>query len=206
MSENLLTHKQKDALQEAGNISAAYAATALSKLLGETIMMDVTECKITQIEKIPETFGDVQNLMIAVYMKFKQMERTQIVMLFPQKTACRLCDMFKRKDVGTTTEIGGTEVAILTEIGNICICAYMNALSKMLDLQLTPTPPIVATDMIGAILDIVAINVEVIEDLAVLIETAFIHKNGRCKGHLLFMPDQESKMLIVDSFKFKDDQ
>jgi chemotaxis protein CheC len=114
--------------------------------------------------------------------------------------------MFKRKDVGTTTEIGGTEVAILTEIGNICICAYMNALSKMLDLQLTPTPPIVATDMIGAILDIVAINVEVIEDLAVLIETAFIHKNGRCKGHLLFMPDQESKMLIVDSFKFKDDQ
>jgi chemotaxis protein CheC len=195
-----LKPRQKDALQEAGNIAAAHAATALSKIINEKIMIDVTECMLTSVEKIPESFGDVTSEVVAVYMDIQQMEKGFIMILFSHGSAVELCNMFSKIENGKDREISDRDIAVLTEIGNICICAYLNALSKMLDNVLTPTPPMVAKDMIGAILDNIATNASEIDDSAILIETDFIHRYGRSKGQLLFMPDKTFKQMIIKSF------
>jgi chemotaxis protein CheY-P-specific phosphatase CheC len=128
------------------------------------------------------------------------MEKGFIMILFSHGSAVELCNMFSKIENGKDREISDRDIAVLTEIGNICICAYLNALSKMLDNVLTPTPPMVAKDMIGAILDNIATNASEIDDSAILIETDFIHRYGRSKGQLLFMPDKTFKQMIIKSF------
>jgi chemotaxis protein CheY-P-specific phosphatase CheC len=54
MNDFDMSEKQKDALQEAGNIAAGSAATALSTLLGERVMIDATNCRIKDLEKVPQ--------------------------------------------------------------------------------------------------------------------------------------------------------
>jgi chemotaxis protein CheC len=199
--QKILSAKEKDALQEAGNIAAAYAATALSKIIGDEVMLDVTECKLILVDKIPKTLGKETNRVVAVNMLIPNRDLCSILMLFPHDSACQLCDIFYKLETGTTTEVSQKELDALTEIGNICICAYLNALSKLLGIELWPAPPAVASDMIGSILEEVAVSADAVNEYAILIETNFIHKQDRTKGHFLFLLDKDSKEAIFKVFK-----
>ena len=66
MDMEVMSDREKDALQEAGNIAAASAATALSKLVNQKIMIDVTECKLTKVDNIPQILGGPTELVVAV--------------------------------------------------------------------------------------------------------------------------------------------
>ena len=201
MNNYILSDREKDALQEAGNIAAAYAATALSQLVGESIIIDVTECKITKVDQIPHAFGEITDSVVAINMVIPSRKLCSIVMIFPKDSATELCDMFTKKKRGTTKKITENEINALTEIGNICICAYLNAISRLLDIEFLPSPPAVACDMVGSILEDVAISADAIDDFAILIETNFIHKYGHNKAHLLFIPDLEARDAILRKFK-----
>lgn len=201
MKKYTLSEKERDALSEAGNIAAGSAATALSKIVGEKVMIDVTECKLTKVDKIPQAFGDVTNLVVAINMEIPNRKLCSILMLFPNKSAMDLCDLFTHKELGTTKEITDREIGVLTEIGNICICAYLNGLSKLLKVEFMPMPPSVAADMVGSILESVAISADEINEYAIIIETNFIHKYGNNKGLFLFILDKESKEAIFNVFK-----
>jgi chemotaxis protein CheC len=196
----VMSEREKDALQEAGNIAAGSAATALSKLVSEKIMIDVTECKLTRVDEIPQILGGPTELVVAVNMVIPNRKLCSILMLFPHKSAKELCDMFSKRKLGTTKEITPDELNSLTEIGNICICAYLNALSKLLDIILMPSPPSVASDMIASILQDVAISADEIGEYAIIIETNFLHKYGSNKGHFMFILDQKSKEAIFNVF------
>jgi len=196
-----MSGRQKDALQEAGNIAAGSAATALSTLLGEKVMIDATDCSIKDLEKVPHAFGDVTKQVVAVYMGIQDMNHGSIQMLFSHQSAMMLCDMFSKKRTGMTKEITDREIEILAEIGNICICAYLNTLSKLMGITLMPYPPAVAVDMIGPILEAIATDFDTVGESAVMIETDFIHTYGKSKGHFLFIPDEETKQMILRMFK-----
>jgi chemotaxis protein CheC len=198
-----LNGKEKDALQEAGNIAAAYAATALSKMIGEEIMLSVTQCKLINVDKIPRVLGKKTDMVVAVNMVIPTRNLCSILMLFPYEAAKVLCDLFFKKKRGSTKKINEKEITALTEIGNICICAYLNALSKLLNVELLPTPPSVASDMVGSILQEVAISADAVNESAILIETKFLHKKGENKGHFLFILDRKSKEAIFKVFKVK---
>ncbi|MBE9522696.1 MAG: chemotaxis protein CheC [Proteobacteria bacterium] len=202
MNDFDMSERQKDALQEAGNIAAGSAATALSTLLmGERVMIDATDCRIVDLEKVPQALGDVTKQVVAVYMGVQDMNHGSIQMIFSHQSAMILCDMFSKNWTGGTKEITDREIAILSEIGNICICAYLNTLSKLMGITLMPYPPAVAVDMIGPILEAIATDFDAVGESAVIIETEFIHRYGKSQGHFLFILDEESKQRILRMFK-----
>ena len=201
MNDFDMSERQKDALQEAGNIAAGSAATALSTLLGERVMINATDCRIKDLEKVPQALGDVTKQVVAVYMGVQEMNHGSIQMIFSHQSAMMLCDMFSKNWTGGTKEITDREIAILAEIGNICICAYLNTLSKLMGITLMPYPPAVAVDMIGPILEAIATDFDAVGESAVIIETEFIHRYGKSKGHFLFILDEESKQRILRMFK-----
>jgi chemotaxis protein CheY-P-specific phosphatase CheC len=100
-----------------------------------------------------------------------------VLMFIPYDTALKFIDMFTKSKLGTTKEIAYREYVVLTELGTICLCGYLNALSKLLDSQYIPTPPAVACDAVDSILEE--------------------------SGYFLFIPDNESKEAIFRFFKVK---
>ncbi|MGA1822027.1 MAG: chemotaxis protein CheC [Thermoplasmatota archaeon] len=196
-----MSERHKDALQEAGNIAAGSAATALSTLIGERVMIDATDCSIKDLEKVPQALGDVTKPVVAVYMGVRDMNHGSMQMIFSHQSAMMLCDMFSKNWTQTTKEITDREIEILAEIGNICICAYLNTLSKLMGIPLMPYPPAVAVDMIGPILEAIAADFDAVGESAVIIETDFIHSYGKSKGHFLFILDEGSKQRMLRIFK-----
>jgi chemotaxis protein CheC len=201
MDELKMTDKEKDALSEAGNIAAGYAVSALSELLGEDIMIDVTKCQFVNINKITEAFDNPKNFVVGLNMLIPTTNLCSVLMFLPYKSAMEYCDKFAKNKIGTTKEISYKEYVFLAEIGTISLCAYLNALSKLLNITLLPTPPAVACDVMSSILEDVAPSAETFNDNAILIETNFEHKSSENKGNILFIPDGESKDAIFKAFK-----
>ena len=60
---------QLDAIREVGNIGTGNAATALSKLLGRMIDMDVPKAELVSIYELAEHYGDPTELIAAVFVR-----------------------------------------------------------------------------------------------------------------------------------------
>jgi chemotaxis protein CheC len=192
---------QMDALRELGNIAAAHAATALSKLLSKEILIDVTESSLYEVEGLPYALGDIDKKVFAVYMDIEEDNRGIILMILPYNKAIQLSDMFLgNNNIGIEREVEEDDREVITEIGNICVCAYLNAISKFLDISLIPAPPGLAIDMLGAILEFPASVIGENSDFALVIETKMIHDNSIFPGIILFLPDNTSQDLILERF------
>ena len=71
--------------------------------------------------------------------------QASVLLLFTPSDAELMCNLL---GVEAGTEIG---VSALMEIGNIVGTSYVNALAEMTGMEIEPTPPAAATDMLGAI-------------------------------------------------------
>jgi chemotaxis protein CheC len=85
----------------------------------------------------------------------------------------------------------GTEMALsaLQEIGNVLGASYTGALGTMTGLQLDPTPPQAATDMLGAIVASVLLAPGEDHDAVLLLDSALTVEGGdECSPSFLFIP------------------
>jgi chemotaxis protein CheC len=200
MEKILVKPRQKDALQEAGNIAAGYAVNALSKLIDERIMIDVTKCKLVQTENINKAISERDEFVVAINMLIPMKNLCSVLMFIPYEAALEYCDKFTHKEAGTTKQISYKEFVVLAEIGTISLCAYLNALSKLLSIRLLPTPPAVACDVISSILEDVAPSADTIKNNAIVIKTKFELPSNEHYGIILFIPDRDSKHAIFRIF------
>lgn len=196
-----LSKMQIDALCEIGNIGAAHAATALSSMLGETIMIDVTQSHVIGLEDMQNLFGKPSDKAAGVFMQVSGNGKHNLLMLFPYDKTLQLVDMFFKRPIGSSSSLSEKDNSALCEIGNVCACAYLNALSSLLDITLFPTVPGLAVDMMGAILQFPVLEMGMRTDYIIIIKSQFIRDNDRFNGYFLFMPDSEVQEAIMNKFK-----
>lgn len=191
---------QMDALREMGNIAAAHAATALSKLLSEEILIDVSESHLYLVEDLPNGVSLMADKVAVVYIDVHQDQRGIILFVFPYEQALRLSKMFLKQVDESKSDLDEYDQAAICEIGNILACAYLNAISKFLGITLIPSPPGLAVDMLGAILEFPASIIGDRSDLALVIESKFIYDGKAFPGLILFMMEPKSQELILTKF------
>jgi chemotaxis protein CheC len=80
----------------------------------------------------------------------------------------------------------------LTEVGNILSSSYMNALSQFCRLNMRLTPPALAIDMAGALIDVILIQLSASGNLALVIETNFFQGDRALEGYFFILPDPDS--------------
>src|SRR5579862_1473356 len=142
--EDLRTLKaiQLDALREVANIGAGHAATALSQMIGETIMISVPTINVSRLEDVPPQVSAPDEPVAAVLMHMLGDLTGRTLLVFPRRTALRLAGLLLRRptdpDAYAFTEM---EQSAIKEAGNILSSAYMNALSDFMGMMLLPSPP-----------------------------------------------------------------
>lgn len=191
---------QEDALKELGTMGAGHAATALSKLVNQKVQMSVPHAKLIQLKEIPKIFKSEQKIYTAVYMEVISEIKAGMMLIFSNKNAIRLSNILNKREDTILKELG---VSSLKECANICINAYLNALNNFIDLWFTPTIPSLVTDMIGAILDGVAIEFSQKGESALVIENQLKVGEKALTAHIVFFPSDESLKLILDTLDEK---
>ena len=185
-----------DALTEAGNIGAGHAATSLSKMLRENIMNHSSTSKLVPIHKVPEALGGAEKVVAGIYTTFSGELTGGILMLFPEQSVNTISKILCDSEI---RDMKLTEIqnSMLCEIGNICLCWYLEAIGKLVGIDIIPTPPVAAYDMIGAVIDLPLIELGKMADSALVILTEFKGEVHEIEGIFLMLPEPESQREIA---------
>jgi chemotaxis protein CheC len=107
-----------------------------------------------------------------------------VLLLFTPKDAELMCGLL---GVEADSEYG---ISALMEIGNIVGASYINALGQMIGMDLEPTPPAAASDMMGAIVQTVLAERAGAGDVALLLDSDLVVEGEDCSVSFLLVPDQ----------------
>src|SRR5215217_6761032 len=115
---------QLDALREVANIGAGHAATALSQMVGETIMISVPTINVSRLEDVPPQVSDPDQPVAAVLMHMLGDLTGRTLLVFPRRTAIRLAGLLVVRILAEADSAEMQQSAI-KEAGNILSSAYM---------------------------------------------------------------------------------
>jgi chemotaxis protein CheC len=198
-----LNAAQLDALREVANIGAGHAATALSQMTGQTIMISVPRIFIAPLEDVPPHVSGPEEPVAAVLMQMLGDLTGQTLLVFPEPTALRLAELMLRRPRGSSPALGELEQSAIKEAGNILSGQYMNALSDFMGMVLLPSPPSMAIDMSAAVLESTYLQFGTDRDMVVCVESEFIMKelSETLRGFFLLLPDAPSLQVMLKTLK-----
>jgi len=189
--------KVLEVIKEFANIGAGSAATALSSLMDVELMNEVTSCSILPMSKVSDWLGGADQIVAGTYTYLCGELKSGILVVLPNKSAVTLLNHLTKEkvDLASLTEI---QKSALKEIGNICLCWYLIAVSKMIDIDMIPAPPDATVDMLGAVLDIPLASLAQKVDTVLAVHTCFKGIDEEFEGYFLMLPEESTLKLILE--------
>jgi chemotaxis protein CheC len=178
------TDLQLDALRELANIGSGTASTALSGMLGRAVDISVPNARALPFAEAVETAGPAEAEITGIVLGIVGDMDGTVLLLVPPADADAMCRML---GVEPDDEFA---LSALGEIGNIVGTSYINALAAMTGMELEPTPPASATDMLGAIVESVLAGHAHAGDIALVLDSDLTVEGEDCSIAFLLVPDQ----------------
>lgn len=188
-----------DVLKEIGNIGAGNAATALATMLGRRIQMSVPKAGVLPIGEIPRLVGDEEEPVVCVDFVVSGSAPGRILFLLTQESALKLVDLLMGLPAGTTVSLDDMGRSVIMEAGNILTGSFLTAFADFCGLQLIPSVPAIAHDMLGAVLSSAFLEGGYFSDRALVTETTFYDEEVSLSGHFFFIPGRDSLAVIMKS-------
>lgn len=193
--EQIITKMHLDVLKEIGNIGAAHAATALSKLLNKKIEMHVPSVEVVTFNEMMELAGGPENVVVGIFLRMEGDAEGSMFFILSIEQGNRLIQHLIQEDTDLGNQPSELALSAMQELGNILSGSYLTALSDFTGLYVYPTVPSLSIDMFGAIISIGLIEISPATDHAIVIDTSIFdgsQEGLEMKGHLLLLPDPES--------------
>jgi chemotaxis protein CheC len=197
-----LKPEQLDALREVANIGVSHAATALSTMTGQSIMIKVPTISIARLDEVPgHVVADPDDPVAVILLQMLGDLTGRSILVFPEPTACRLAEMMLMRPRGSSPSIALLEESALKECGNILSGAYLNALADFMHLMLLPSPPLLAVDMASTVLSSAYLQFGDGRDVVFCVESEFqiCDDGASLRGYFLLLPDTGSLQRILQA-------
>ena len=183
---------QIDALREIGSIGTSHAATSLSSLLGSKVRIPLPEVKILDFNKAVEELGGFETISAGIISLLSGQINGMMLALFELEAINLLLDRMMGKTVKDYSELTEIESSAVIEVGNILISTFINALSNLTDVKITPSVPQFAIDMQGAMITVPMAAYGNQSDYIMLLGGTFLIDNKEIPCKLLLAPDVKS--------------
>ncbi|MCI7124696.1 MAG: chemotaxis protein CheC [Agathobaculum sp.] len=183
---------QIDALREIGSIGTGNAATALSALLGCEVRIPLPEVQILEFNAAVEKLGGFETVSAGIISSLSG-EINGLMLALLQLDAVNLfLGRMMGKSISDYSEMGELEGSAVIEVGNILISSFINALSGLSGVRISPSVPQISIDMQGAIITVPMAAYGSQSDYIMLIGGSFIVEGKQVPCRLLLAPDMRS--------------
>jgi chemotaxis protein CheC len=189
-------------IKEFANIGAGSAATALGTMLDVDLMNDVTSCNIMPLSKVPEWLGGAEKIVAGTYTQLCGSLKSGILVILPSESAILLLKHLTKESVDLS-KLSELQRSCLKEVGNICLCWYLIAVSKMVDIDMIPAPPDATVDLLGAVLDMPLAALGAKVDTVLAVHTCFKALDKEFEGYFLMLPEDQTLKIILDRMESK---
>lgn len=191
---------QLDVLREVANIGAGNAANALATMLKAKIQISVPRVKVMSFADVPDFMGGAEAHAVAIYFHVGGPVKASILLVMPIEKAAQLVEMLLgTSNASLTGSFSDFEYSALMELGNILSSSYLNALSSFTKMSFKPSPPALAIDMVGSILNTILCQYGEVSEMALVMEAGFKKDKVDVVGNIFLLPEPDTMDNIFTS-------
>ena len=194
---NQLSSLELDTLREIGSIGTGNAATALSSLIGEAVRIQLPEVRIMGYNEAIEWIGGPEEITAGVLVGMDGQISGIMLSVQQLEFVNLVLDTMLGKTVKDYMELQELESSALTEVGNIMISTFINALSGLAGIDIELTVPAFTVDMQGAIMAVPMAEYGGQSDYIMTIGGDFICNGKKIPCRLLLSPDIRSLNFLL---------
>lgn len=180
-----------DALRELASIGSGTAATALSRLLGREIEIEVPRALALGLADAVDAVGAADAPVASALLPVGGVEAV-VLLLFSEAEAAALCELL---GVEPATDVGDSALA---EICNILGASALGAVARMTGLSLEPRPPQVLHDMLGAVVASALAETSGEVDVALVLDTELRVAGVACGISFLLLPTADGAAELLE--------
>jgi chemotaxis protein CheC len=178
-----------DVLREIGNIGSGNAAASLASMLKTTVAMNVPAVKILDVEELADIVGGPETQVVGILFSLQEDFQGMMMFITQKQFAHLVLNVLMNKKFDKFEDLGEVDLSAIQEVGNIMVSSYMGAISQMTNFKIALSPPNLAIDMAGALLNVPAVEIEKYGDKALFIQDGFINGNNQLTSYLLLIPE-----------------
>ena len=192
-----LSSLEIDTLREIGSIGTGNAATALSQMMNKQVRITLPEVRIMEYNEAIEWIGGPEPITAGVLVGMSG-QLSGIMLSVQQIEFVNLVlESMMGKTVQDYMELGEMERSALTEVGNIMISTFINALSGLAGIDIDLTVPAFTVDMQGAIMAVPMAEYGGQSNYIMTIGGNFICNGKEIPCRLLLSPDIRSLNFLL---------
>lgn len=181
-----------DVMREIGSIGTGSAATALSGLVGEQVRMTVPNIEIKDFNDAITLLGGPEDVVAAVLVRMSGDVNGTMLFLLRMEFVNAVLSRILGKRIDDYSQLYEMEISVLTEVGNIMISSYVNAISKLAGMDIHLSVPAIAVNMLGGIMSVPMAEMGYDTDSLMLINGKLVLNEEHHDSTLLMLPDIES--------------
>jgi chemotaxis protein CheC len=187
-------------LSELASIGAGHAATSLSEILQQEVLIGVPRIHNVQAHMLPRIFGLHEMPTTALYIRLASGTECDILLMIEADEARKVAAMMTM--VPTVDELDPSlEASAIEELANILVGSFLSAISDFVDIELMPAPPERIVDAFDAILDTVLVKNSEMYDKTLIFDISFKASGKVSKFMLLLFPSPAMQCLLVEKSK-----
>ena len=178
-----------DVLREVGNIGSGNAATSLAGMLNTRVDMNIPTVKILDIEELASTIGGPEKQVMGILFSLDEDFKGMMMYITEKKFTHLVLNILMNKQFESFEDLGEIDISAIKEVGNIMVSSYIGAIAQMTNMKIALSPPSIAIDMVGALLNVPAVEIEKYGDEALFIQDGFIDGDNEVTSYLLMIPE-----------------
>lgn len=189
--------QELDVMKEIGSIGTSHAATALSNLIQKDVRISIPRVSIQGYNEAVSGIGDIEELVGATLVKMEGDVEGLMLFLFNLEFANTVLKGVLGNEYKSFEEMTELEYSALTEVGNIVICSYINAFSKLVGMDIELSVPSFTVNMLGGILTVPIAEFGYVTDKLMYFNADFVMDGRKLPDWLLMLPDIPSLNRIM---------
>jgi chemotaxis protein CheC len=112
----------------------------------------------------------------------------RMILMFDNDDARQLAASLLGRAAGDEPEWSALEKSALLETGNILGCAYMNALVRLVDVEMVPSPPYFIRDYAASVFQQALLEPAMVTDRVLICQTGFRREGKQLDWRVIFIP------------------
>jgi chemotaxis protein CheC len=173
------------------------ASVAMSRWSGGLVTMELDQLRELPLEEICEHVDVGSDLLTMVVLSLEGELGGDMILTFDEPSGRSLAAALLSRCVNASPDWSELEKSALMETGNILGCAYLNALTRLLDVRLVPTPPQFLQDFGASVLQQALMTQAMVSDTALLGRTRFELQSQRMAWNVYFVPSQALRQALA---------
>jgi len=183
-----------DAITEVLNIGMGNAASSLSEMTGEEIILNIPSIQLLSRPNAVSILAEkISNDVSGVHQSFKGVFDGEAMLIFPEKQSLELVRAVLQQDDIPLDALTDMEQEAMTEIGNVILNACLCSIADMFSKEIQGEIPLFIK---GSLNEIFAIkeNQNVEEAIILLLNMNFAIESKKIEGYLTFLMDVDSTL------------